>query len=431
MMFAPRFPLRLLSLLPCLWAASIFAEPLPVGCQGRIVPESQIIRLAAPADQGTPIIAALHIAEGDTLESAALVATLAAEKPAQLLLLQAEQKHQAAQASLAVAEAVARQRAAELQLQKLDAQDALSSAQSALAVARTQASRQRLDAAGLQEIEARLAQATQSLADLRAARPSLQAQLDATVKAAQTQVDETSGSRQRIAVASRTEAETTRTLALREHDAKINQLSGEVAALQARLAQGKTFHQQPERQGEEITALENQVAAAQQRLAALDEISRLDATVAATEISSANAAVAEASTGVQLAQARLNLTRVRSPLSQARVLRILARPGETVGPDGVAEIADLSRLTVEAEVSVADFSRVQTGQSATIQVPGRQENFSGKVTRLGMRVAPSALLDDNPAAFKDLRVIPVTILLDDAATLQHYTGAQVTVRILP
>lgn len=431
MMFAPRLSLRLLPLLSCLWTASIFAEPLPVGCQGRIVPESQIIRLAAPADQGTPVIAALHVAEGDALEPHSLIATLAAEKPAQLLLRQAEETAATAQARLAVTEATARQQATELQLQKLDARDALSSAQSALAVARIQASRQRLDAAGLREIEARLTQASQSLADLHTARPALQAQLDAAVKSAQVQVDETSGSRQRIAITGRTEAETARVLALREHDAKINQLSGDIAALQARLDQGKIFHQQPERLAEEITALESQIAAAQQRLAVLDELSQLDATRSNAEIAAARAATAEAATGVQLAKARLDLTRIHSPLPQARVLRILSRPGETVGPGGVAEIADLSRLTVEAEVSVADFARIQTGQSATVQVPGREEKFSGKVVRLGMRVAPSALLDDNPAAFKDLRIIPVTILLDDAAALQHYTGAQVTVRILP
>jgi hypothetical protein len=55
--------------------------------------------------------------------------------------------------------------------------------------------------------------------------------------------------------------------------------------------------------------------------------------------------------------------------------------------------------------------------------------FTGKVARVALRVVAGALADENPAAFKDLRVVPVEIALDSGAALRHHTGAQVQARI--
>ncbi|MDR3228662.1 MAG: HlyD family efflux transporter periplasmic adaptor subunit [Puniceicoccales bacterium] len=121
---------------------------------------------------------------------------------------------------------------------------------------------------------------------------------------------------------------------------------------------------------------------------------------------------------------------MRAPF-KGRVLRVFARTGEAVGPAGVAEIADLSQMTVEAEVNVADIARVRLGAKAVVSLPGRKESFAGKVAAIGLRVVAGALADDNPAAFKDQRVVPVVVELDAAASaaLSGLSAAQAQVRI--
>ncbi|MDR2981767.1 MAG: efflux RND transporter periplasmic adaptor subunit [Puniceicoccales bacterium] len=413
---------------PCLAVSSLGAAEMAVGCQGRVIPQSRIIRLAAPADQGTPIIQNLQVEEGDLVEANGVVAVLMAEGPATFLREQAIRKLEAAKAgqdSLVQAE---KQALAEIALQKIDAQNSLAIAEASLAALKVQATRRRLSDEGVKEIQAQIDAKTAVLEMLKANRPAYVEQLDANVRSAQVQADEASGSRGRIANAALNEVRTAREVSLREYDAKITGAAGEIDVLKAQLAQGSVLNRQTEREPAEAVAAEQQVLLAKERLAAVQAYADTTRARYAADGMEATASIAEAESGVRLADNRLALTHIRAPF-KGSVLRVFARPGEAVGPNGVIEMADLSKMAVEAEVSVADLARVKVGGSAVIRVPGLDKDFHGKVTRIGLRAGPGALMDENPAAFKDLRVMPVFIVLDDPASLSGYTGTQVTVRI--
>lgn len=68
------------------------------------------------------------------------------------------------------------------------------------------------------------------------------------------------------------------------------------------------------------------------------------------------------------AQARLELSLVRSPL-HTQVLEVHSYPGESVGSDGILELAQTDRMYTVAEVFETDISRVRGGQAATVRGP--------------------------------------------------------------
>lgn len=403
-----------------------------VGCQGRIMPASRIHRLAPPTDQGTPIIGKLFVSEGDTVEEGQLVASLLAEGPARQLLAQADARHQLAKAELDAAGAAASLAKHEAARAIVEARLALAEAEAALTVARTQSARKRLPDANVQEAVAALAAQGAALTRLQAIRATLEARLNASINIAQAQVDDAGwfGGGKRIATAVLEEVRAARTLALAEHDARIAAVSDEQEIFKAKLAVARVLNAQPEREPAVVEAAGKQVVLARQRLTILEANAAVVERHHVAVIAAAEATLSEAAATVQLARVRLDMTGIRSPLNGC-VLRLPSRPGEAAGI--VAELADLSNMMIEAEVSIADIFRVSVGDSATILVPGMktEKPLSGRIARLGLKAFAGTLVDDEPAAFKDLRVFPVTIELSPevSATLRNYTGIQVSVRI--
>ncbi|MDR2863010.1 MAG: HlyD family efflux transporter periplasmic adaptor subunit [Puniceicoccales bacterium] len=420
-----------LSALSLLFCATFITAPgaeQSVGCQGRVLPRSRILRLAAPADQGVPVIAKILVEEGDAVEKDGLIAVLLAETPARLLKEQAAAKIENAKAEKLAIEAAGAQSDAEIALQMLNAQNTLAEAEATLITLKAQSARMRLSVEGVREIEAALTAHTTALERMRTDRPVFEKKLTAAVHSAQVQVNETSGSRKIIAIAAREEAAAAKDAALHEYDARVATAGGEATVLKAKLAAARALNALPEREAAEAIAANQHLVLARARLAALEDYRVRTRARYRADAAVAQAAVADANAALQLATARLAMTGIRAPAA-GRVLRILARPGEAVGPGGVAEVADLSQMIVEAEVSVADLARVKSGAVAEVFLPGMDKGFSGKIVRIGLRVTAGALVDENPAVFKDFRIVPVEIELDNPAALSGYTGAQVNVRI--
>lgn len=135
-------------------------------------------------------------------------------------------------------------------------------------------------------------------------------------------------------------------------------------------------------------------------------------------------AVAEAARAEQeVAQAY-----VRAPVS-GLVLKILARPGERSGPSGVAELADISRMFVLAEVYETDALGLAPGQPAEIRSPALPNPLRGTVDRVGRKVQRNLVIDDNPGSMSDARVVEVRVRLEDAESAARLIHARVTVRI--
>ena len=121
------------------------------------------------------------------------------------------------------------------------------------------------------------------------------------------------------------------------------------------------------------------------------------------------------------ATAELARSKVMSPVA-GRVVAVHVRAGERVGSDGIVEIADVDPMYVIAEVYETDIGKVRVGQKATVwarALPGGK--IEGRVTRIGTKVGRKDVLDTDPVADADARVIEVEIELDDesASRLIH------------
>ncbi|NND66827.1 MAG: HlyD family efflux transporter periplasmic adaptor subunit [Halioglobus sp.] len=129
-------------------------------------------------------------------------------------------------------------------------------------------------------------------------------------------------------------------------------------------------------------------------------------------------------------EARLEMTLIRAP-QRGQVLEIYSYPGEKIGPDGVVELGETDKMTVVAEVYETDVGRLAEGQRAVISSPALNDEVTGKVVKIGYRVGKMDVLDTDPVANTDARVVEAIILVDDSTPLQRLTNLQVDVKILP
>jgi HlyD family secretion protein len=130
------------------------------------------------------------------------------------------------------------------------------------------------------------------------------------------------------------------------------------------------------------------------------------------------------------AQAVLDLDVVRAPVA-GQIVRILARVGERVGPEGFAEIAQNDQMFAVAEVYETDIGRVKPGQRATVTSPAIDGPLGGVVDRIGMQIGKQDALDTDPVARTDARVVEVRVKLDDSAKVAGLSRLQVEVAIEP
>ncbi len=126
------------------------------------------------------------------------------------------------------------------------------------------------------------------------------------------------------------------------------------------------------------------------------------------------------------ARAQLDRAVIQAPVD-GEVLAVHARAGERIGVDGLLELGDTRRMYVVAEVYETDINKVEEGQSATATSPAFAGPVTGKVERIGKLIAKNDVLDLDPVARMDSRVVEVFILLDDPAVVADLTNLQVDV----
>ncbi len=170
---------------------------------------------------------------------------------------------------------------------------------------------------------------------------------------------------------------------------------------------------------------------------ALDHAKRVLARQEALKKSSfqSEAAIDEAQRDVELraaelvaAQAYLERSMVRAPIA-GEVLIIHAREGERIGTDGLLELGQTQRMYAVAEVYETDIGLVAPGQIARITSPALQAPMSGVVERIGKLIGKNDVLDLDPVARMDSRVVEVFILLDEPEKVADLTNLQVDVEI--
>ncbi len=148
-----------------------------------------------------------------------------------------------------------------------------------------------------------------------------------------------------------------------------------------------------------------------------------------------NSQVAAAEQAIALAQVRLDNTIIKAP-RQGRILRIVTKPGESIGDDGrgkgtLVTLADTSAMQVLAEVNESNIRQVKLGQVATITSRNKafEESLKGQVSEIGRQIFKNNVLNDDPSALSDARVIQVKVQLDDSQAVAKFTNLQVDVQI--
>ena len=165
------------------------------------------------------------------------------------------------------------------------------------------------------------------------------------------------------------------------------------------------------------------VAQAKEKLHEITNKRREDVAVAEAQVQ-----VAEA----DLARARQDLGSavVRAP-SKACVLRVVAHPGETVGPQGIAELAGTESMEVVAEVYENDIPRVRVGQKATIASELLPKPIEGSVVWISPQIQQQEPVSSERGAPADARIFKVRIHVDDQSILAARVGARVNIVIQP
>ncbi len=164
-----------------------------------------------------------------------------------------------------------------------------------------------------------------------------------------------------------------------------------------------------------------------QAKANLDQIGE----VRAEDVQAAQAAVESAIAAKQKAQVDLNLSYVKAPVSGS-ILKVHTRQGEGINTqDGIVELGRTDQMYAVAEVYETDIGKVRNGQRATISSPVFSGTLEGTVARIGKQISKKDVLNTDPAADTDARVIEVRIRLDPESSkkVATLTNLQVEVKI--
>jgi HlyD family secretion protein len=158
---------------------------------------------------------------------------------------------------------------------------------------------------------------------------------------------------------------------------------------------------------------------------------------AKAELRSAEAALARIRSTIGLrsaeahlksAEAQLELTIIRAPID-GEILQVLTYPGERIGNDPILKMGDTSDMHVIAEVHETDVSLVRVGQHATITSEALAQPVYGVVDEIGALIYKNNVLDLDPRATKDTRIVEVRIKLDKPESVSRLTYLEVSTRI--
>ena len=369
---------------------------------GRIEPQGKLIKLSPSPDLGGAKIAQLLVEEGDLVTSGQTIALLDNYKRANAAVELAQQEIKIAEADLATIKAGAKQG-------DIDAQ-----------------------AANLKQIEAQL---EGEIAADEAEIARLQAQLS-TEKAEKQAIIESSKAELRNA---ESEFKRYQQLAqqgvISDSDLDLRRLTLDKARNAFSQAQSsynfttRTLQQQIN-QAQAVArrnknTLQEQIISARGSLDSVKEVREVD-------VNKAKAEVDRAIAHFNQAKEDLELTNVKAP-SDGQIIKINAYPGEIVGNDGVVEFAQTNKMMIVAEVYESDISKVKVGQTATIS--SETEAFAGEITgevkQIGLKIGKQDVLDTDPAADVDSRVVEVKINLDPETSdrVSHLTNSKAIVKI--
>ncbi len=146
-----------------------------------------------------------------------------------------------------------------------------------------------------------------------------------------------------------------------------------------------------------------------------------------SELAEARARVDAVRQNVVVAQARLDATQLVAPWA-GTVLQLLARRGESAA-QGLLVMVSEAPPQVMAEVFVSELPALKTGLPVVVTGDGFIGEWRGTVAEISPRVGRNILVEADPLASVDRRVVEVWIDLEEPEQALALLGAQVRVRI--
>lgn len=226
---------------------------------------------------------------------------------------------------------------------------------------------------------------------------------------------------------------------IRDLQAQLNLAQIDLGRFETLAARGAIAQQQLDRQRAEVAQIQQKIAAAEATLTQLESarqanIENASAQVGAAEadllLSQANAGVRSARQRLALAEAQLAQAVIKAPIG-GQVIEVFVEPGESVDGQSVLSLGDTQMMQVVAEVFETDVGLVEVGQSATIRSRNGafDEVLTGTVEEIALQIFKNDVLDDDPAAEADARVVEVEIVVDQSEVIDSLTNLQVDVEI--
>ncbi|HLO51944.1 MAG TPA: efflux RND transporter periplasmic adaptor subunit [Kamptonema sp.] len=440
---------------------------------GRLSPKGEVIKVAAPSLSEGSKIEQLRVEEGDRVREGQVIAILDSRDRLRAALEQAEKEVKVQLAELAKIKAGAKTgeiSAQQAEITRLEAQSQREAEAQKAKVARLEAQLQRqteIAEANLARLQAQLERQTQGE---QAKLGNLQAQLRGEIATQNATVDrlqaelrnarsedkrnqelyqtgaisasaydtkrltlETSVEKLKEAKANLNR--TIQTLQQQINEAKAN-LTQTIETGQEQINQAKAeLNQTLETVAQEVNQakaelnqiLETGPAQINQAKATLDKI----AEVRPEDVQAASAAVERAIAAKEKAQAEFDLTSVKAP-ADGQILKINTRQGERISFDnGIVDLGRTNQMYVIAEVYETDISQLRRGQRASITSTAFTGTLEGTVDLIGKQIGKKDVLNTDPAADTDARVIEVKIRLDPEASkkVADLTNLQVDVKI--
>ncbi len=375
-----------------------------VSALGRLEPEGEVIQLASSPNLGGAKVVELLIDEGDQVEKDQIIAILDSNESRLADVERAQREIEVAEANLAIVKAGAKQ--GEINAQK--------------------ATIERLEA----ELEWQIITNEARISRLEAQLEREKEQLNATVNRVKSEQRNAESEYQRHeylaneGVISESELDN-RKLILETAQERVKEAEADykksLETLQQEIKETKAISNQS------VRRLEKQIDEAKAELDRIAEVRDVDVIEAQAQVEMAKAVLKQAKAG-------LKLSYVKAPF-KSQILKIHTYPGESVSEDdGIVEIGKTDQMFAVAEVYESNISKVTLGQAA--EISSENNGFEGKLTgivsKIGNQIGKKDVLDTDPAADVDARVVEVEIKLDPQSSqrVSNLSNAKVFVEIL-
>jgi HlyD family secretion protein len=174
-----------------------------------------------------------------------------------------------------------------------------------------------------------------------------------------------------------------------------------------------------------IATLQKQIEEERSKFNRLRDVSPSNVQISQAQVSNAIA-------NLRKAEAQMSLSYIKAPIS-GEIIKIYTKPGEVMSANGIAEIGRTDEMLVVAEVPEDSIGKVRLGQKATISSDNGAFNgqLQGTVSEIGRKVGKKDVLNTDPAADVDARVVEIKIGLPpaDSEKVSGLTFAKVLIEI--